>query len=164
MTRQGSFFCVIPFLVVLLFAGATIGCQGVTKPAGSTSLPAGNPIIIPTPDDVLSSDRILISLEAPVFSPPLGDGRLVFRVADVEDQPIDTATLQIRGDMTHADMMPIEATVAGGENGIYRAPVRWTMAGDWIVTVEATLSDGRQASRSFDLEVGGEEESCIDGQ
>lgn len=115
-------------------------------------------------DETLSSDGIRISLEAPVFSPPAGDGRLVFRVADADDEPIDTATLQIRGDMTHAGMLPIEATVAGGENGIYRVPVRWTMAGDWIVTVEVTLSDGRQASRTFDMKVGGEEESCIDGQ
>ncbi len=66
--------------------------------------------------------------------------------------------------MTHAGMLPIEATAAASEDGVYRTPIRWTMAGDWIITVEATLSDGRRATQSFNVTVTGEEESCIDDQ
>lgn len=112
--------------------------------------------------DEVSSDDTRISLVAPLFPPPAGDGHLAFRVTDAGEQPIDTATLQIRGDMTHAGMLPIEATATADEDGVYRTPIRWTMAGDWIITVEATLSDGRRATQSFNVTVTGEEESCID--
>lgn len=115
-------------------------------------------------DDVPSDDSVRITLVAPLFSPPAGDGRLAFRLSDENDQPIEAAALTIRADMTHAGMLPIEAATATSESGVYRVPVRWTMAGEWIITVEATLSDGRRASRSFDFTVTGEEEICTDDQ
>jgi hypothetical protein len=115
-------------------------------------------------DAARPDDTIHIDLVAPLFPPPAGDGRLAFRLSDENDQPIDTAALHIRGDMTDEGMLPIEASVASGDGGVYRVPVRWTMAGDWIITVEATLNDGRRVARSFDLAVTGEEELCIDAQ
>jgi hypothetical protein len=130
-------------LIACLALGATTGCR----------VDAAQP-----------DDTIHIDLVAPLFPPPAGDGRLALRLSDENDQPIDTAALHIRGDMTHAGMLPIEASAAGGDGGVYRVPVRWTMAGDWIITVEATLNDGRRASRSFDMVVTGEEEVCTDGQ
>lgn len=135
--------------MAILVMGAVAGCR------------AGGPDANPPADD--SPDGVRISLVAPLFSPPAGDGRLAFRVTGAQDQPIDTATLAIRGDMTHAGMLPIEVSAAGGDDGVYRVPVRWTMAGDWIITVEASLSDGRRATRSFDMTVTGEEELCTDG-
>ena len=128
--------------------GAVAGCRVAGGPAGNND----------------PADGIRIVLVAPLFPPPAGDGRLTFRVTDESDQPIDTAALSIRGDMTHAGMLPIEASIAGGNGGLYRVPVRWTMAGDWIITVEAKLSDGRRATRTFDMPVTGEEELCIEGQ
>ncbi len=123
----------------------------------------GSPVLLDeVSSDEVSSDDTRISLVAPLFPPPAGDGHLAFRVTDAGDQPIDTATLQIRGDMTHAGMLPIEATATADEDGVYRTPIRWTMAGDWIITVEATLSDGRRATQSFNVTVTGEEELCID--
>jgi len=111
-----------------------------------------------------TDDTIRIALVAPLFSPPTGDGRLAFRLSDENGQPIDSAALNIRADMTHAGMLPIEASTVISEAGVYRIPVRWTMAGDWIISVEASLSDGRRATHSFDMTVTGEEEVCIDDQ
>lgn len=115
-------------------------------------------------DDLPSDDSINIALVGPVFPPPSGDGRVIVRVSDENDQPVDAATLKIRGDMANPGMVPIEASLTGGENGVFRIPVYWTMAGDWIVTVEATLDDGRRTSRVFDLTVTGEEKLCIEVQ
>lgn len=109
-----------------------------------------------------TDDTIRIALVAPLFSPPTGDGRLAFRLSDENDRPIDSAALNVRADMTHAGMLPIEASTAISEAGVYRVPVRWTMAGDWIITVEASLGDGRRASHSFNMTVTGEEEVCTD--
>ena len=145
MARPNSLSWSGLILIVIgcLALGATAGCRLDAAP----------------PDDT-----IRIDLVAPLFSPPAGDGRLAFRLSDENDRPSDTAALHSRGDMTHTGMLPIEASVAGGDGGVYRVPVRWTMAGDWIINVEATLNDGRRTTRSFDLTVTGEEELCIDGQ
>lgn len=147
-----------------MLIGAMAGCRRAAPEPGHA--PAG---ALAASDEVLSVAKptppggLHISLIAPVFPPPAGDGRLVIRVADADDEPIDTAALRIRGDMVHEGMMPIEATAAAGEDGVYRAPIRWTMAGEWTVTVEVTVNDGRQATRTFDITVTGEEESCEDG-
>ncbi len=37
--------------------------------------------------------------------------------------------------------------------GVYRTDLEWTMAGDWIVTVTATLADGQTVEQQFDLSV-----------
>ena len=112
--------------------------------------------------DTSSDETIRIEVVKPVFPPPSGMGYLTFRLSDENDQPIDTATLQIRGDMSHAGMTPILATAEGGREGVYRVPIEWTMSGDWIVTVEATLSDDRRAARSFNFAVTGQEAICTD--
>lgn len=115
-------------------------------------------------DDLPTDDSIRIEMVAPLFSPPAGDGQLAIRLSDENDLPIDAAALTIRADMTHAGMLPIDAAITTSESGVYRVPVRWTMAGDWIVTVEAALSDGRRSSQQFDLTVTGEEEICTEDQ
>lgn len=112
--------------------------------------------------DTSPDDTIRIEVVKPVFPPPRGSGHLTFRLSDENDEPIDTATLQIRGDMSHAGMTPLLVTAEGGQSGVYRVPIEWTMSGDWIVTVEATLSDGRRAARSFDFTVTGQEAICTD--
>jgi hypothetical protein len=107
-------------------------------------------------------ETIQVSLIAPLFPPPSGPGQLTFRLSDLNNQPIDAAVLDIRGDMDNPGMVPVLTQVDGGDGGTYRAPIEWTMAGDWIVTVEATLDDGRRTIQTFDLTVTGEEEICTD--
>jgi len=91
---------------------------------------------------------------------PAADTRLVMgpfiwdiALADGAGAPITGAAVAVRGDMNHAGMMPVEATAAEIGDGLYRADFEWTMAGDWIVTVTATLPDGRIKTQSFDFSV-----------
>ncbi len=111
-----------------------------------------------------SSSNAQISLTAIPFPAAVGDTRLVIQVSDLSGQPIDDASLSIKGDMTHAGMVPVLAEVqGGGEAGVYNVPFEWTMAGDWVVTVEALLADGSRTRQRFDLSVLSEDDAvCTD--
>ena len=111
-----------------------------------------------------SSSNAQINLTAIPFPAAMGQTRLVIQVTDLAGQPISDATLSIKGDMTHAGMVPVLAEVQGGdEDGYYNVPFEWTMAGDWVVTVEATLNDGTRAKERFDISVLTEDEAvCTD--
>ena len=85
--------------------------------------------------------------------PTTGPGRLVFTLTDSADHPIDNATLNIEGNMTHAGMVPIFAQSSAGPSGQYSVPFEWTMSGDWTVTVQVTLADGHRISQQFPVGV-----------
>jgi len=83
-------------------------------------------------------------------------GPITFDVTlwDAEGQPIDGAgPVALRGDMSHAGMKPVIAEASGAGDGQYTADFEWTMAGDWTVTVEATLPDGRVKRTTFPFTV-----------
>ncbi len=102
-----------------------------------------------------------IELVAPLCSPPVGQGEVTVRLSDAAGAPIDDARLSLRGDLTHAGMIPMMAESDGGTDGLYRVPVEWSMAGEWVLTVEAVLADDSRAVQEFDLSVGAEDEPCI---
>jgi hypothetical protein len=89
--------------------------------------------------------------DPPIFGRPC---QLVVTLLEPEGAPIDGATLQIKGDMTHAGMVPVVVTVSESVSGSYSTPFDWTMAGDWILTVQAHLPDGRMVRRQFEVTVG----------
>lgn len=112
----------------------------------------------------VSSSNTQISLTAIPYPAAVGQSRLVIKVTDLAGQPITDAALSIKGDMTHAGMVPVLAEVQGGDvEGYYNVPFEWTMAGDWVVTVEAMLSNGTRAKKRFDISVLSEDEAvCTD--
>jgi hypothetical protein len=71
-----------------------------------------------------------------------------------EGAPVEDARLEIKGDMSHAGMAPVIVSITDGRDGVYTTAFDWTMAGDWIVTVEAALGDGTVARRQFEVTVG----------
>lgn len=85
--------------------------------------------------------------------PAVGPAQLRLTLTDGQGQPVNDATLNIEGNMTHAGMTPVLAQAAGGDNGQYLVPFEWTMGGDWIVTVTATLENGQTVSRQFPVTV-----------
>ena len=100
-----------------------------------------------------STDAIRIDLTVEPAQPSVGPAKLVVRLTNDKGQPINNATLDIEGNMTHAGMTPVLAQAVGGQNGRYEVPFEWTMGGDWIVTVKATLDDGRVSSGEFPVVV-----------
>jgi hypothetical protein len=91
-------------------------------------------------------------------APVMGESVLGVRLAASDGAPVAGAVVEVRGDMAHAGMVPVIATAAPTEvAGEYAAPFDWTMAGDWIVTVTATLADDRVAADEFHVTVGAAE-------
>lgn len=100
------------------------------------------------------SADVQITMTAIPFPPHIGESRLVIQVADEMGSPIDDAHLSVKGDMTHAGMTPVLAEVdGGGKAGVYTIPFEWTMAGDWVVTVDLQLPDGTKAQERFEMAV-----------
>jgi hypothetical protein len=81
------------------------------------------------------------------------DREMRVRVTDASGQPVNDANLNIKGDMTHAGMVPVLASTQNGVDGIYTTPFEWTMSGDWIVTIRATLLDATWDEAEFRLRV-----------
>lgn len=100
-----------------------------------------------------NADDIIVDLALEPAQPEVGPAQLVVTITDPNGQPIDSATLDIQGNMTHAGMVPVLAQSSKGENGRYVVPFEWTMGGDWIVTVEITLENGQVLSREFPITV-----------
>lgn len=98
---------------------------------------------------------VRVTLAVEPDPPAAGTARFTITLADAAGQPIEGATVKLRGDMTHAGMQPVLADAGSGAAGAYPVDFEWTMSGDWVVTVTAALPDGRTALRRFDMTVTG---------
>ncbi len=126
----------MPTLLTLLLLLTLVGCR---EPAPPTPTPA--------PD----APRLRLAVDPDPAA--VGDAALLITLTTFDGQPIDGAQITVRGDMNHAGMQPVLSGGAESENGVYRVPFRWTMGGDWIVTITAVLPDGRQIVKTVDLAV-----------
>ncbi len=80
------------------------------------------------------------------------------QLRDLDQAPITDATVKIEGNMNHAGMVPVQTEAVqdnadGTVDGVYQLPFQFTMLGDWIITVEATLSDGSRVTQDIHLGV-----------
>jgi hypothetical protein len=88
--------------------------------------------------------------------PVVGAGVIFLQVQDERSQPIEDLNIDVKGDMTHAGMTPVFGDSVHEGDGLYIVPFEWTMAGDWIIQVNAELPDGILLDRSFDVRVASE--------
>jgi len=83
----------------------------------------------------------------------VGTTQVDVTIADGQGRPVEGAVVQLRGDMTHAGMQPVITTLQDLGNGQYRAAdFEFTMAGDWMLTVQAELPDGTSVERMFAIQ------------
>lgn len=94
-----------------------------------------------------------IELDTSASSMAVGETTLFIIVKDANDAPVNNARIAVRGDMNHAGMIPVLRDVEGGQDGHYEVPFEWTMGGDWIVEITATLPNGEASTAGFDLSV-----------
>lgn len=66
-------------------------------------------------------------------------------------QPVSGAHLQAQGFMSHPGMPPAVAAVDEVGGGVYRARFHFTMAGDWLIRVTGTTTDGRTIDQQLEL-------------
>ena len=138
MIRTTNIVRRIGFLLLSLIITSSVlaGCQRVSRQNQTDQAP-----------------DVTVTLNVEPSPPVVGKARLVVQLADAAGKPIESATIDLRGDMSHAGMQPVMVTSTAGAAGSYPTDFEWTMAGDWIVTVTAALPDGRTATRQFDLTV-----------
>ncbi|UCH26679.1 MAG: FixH family protein [Trueperaceae bacterium] len=71
-----------------------------------------------------------------------------------DEVAIRGATVEVRGDMTHAGMSPVIERATEVEPGIYRAEeFSFTMAGDWFITTDIELPEGDTLTESLPVTV-----------
>jgi hypothetical protein len=67
-------------------------------------------------------------------------------------QPATGAAVTLRGDMNHGGMKPVVVQMRESAEGTYLADdFRFTMGGDWLLTVEAVLPGGAKVERTFEV-------------
>lgn len=117
--------------VLALVAGALLGCRG-------------------NPDSPAAFD---VDLSVSPTPPAVGPARLVIRVSEPgEEEPLPGLTVEVEGLMTHPGMNPVTASAIATEDGRYRVDAfEFTMAGDWIVVVNASHPDGRRVRAEFPM-------------
>lgn len=126
-----SFRLIIVLLCLLLFI---TGCRESAQPTADAS-------------------DITMTLTVDPAPAKVGDVVLLITLTDKAGNPVEVQSLTVRGDMTHAGMVPVMGAEAVKTAAGYTVPLTWSMGGDWIMTVEATRSDGRIISQEFDLSV-----------
>jgi hypothetical protein len=106
--------------------------------------------------DAVATDNPNIEIDVIVNSERLvvGEAYLFVQVRDAEDNFIDGAKVNVRGDMSHAGMTPVIRDIETGRDGQYETLFEWTMAGEWFLDVTVTLPDGTQDKERFEYVVG----------
>ena len=82
----------------------------------------------------------------------VGDAVITLEIHDADGNPVEGATIEVEGTMTHAGMKPvIVETESLGEGKYATQDFKFTMGGDWVLIVRATLADGSTAAQQVDL-------------
>ena len=112
----------------LVFIAAVLGAS--VLPAACGTPQAGTPDV--TVEWSLNPDR-----------PHVGHSSVSVTLADSTGAALRGADVTIEGLMTHPGMSPVIADAREAAPGRYVADLNFTMRGDWILILEATLADGR---------------------
>jgi hypothetical protein len=122
-------------LITPLLAGLLIGSLFLTcchKPAGI-------------------ANAVLIEHQVDPQPPRVGPAAITLRIWNDSGQPVQRASVRLEGNMTHAGMAPSFGDAVEVDPGRYRAPLEFSMGGDWIVLVHITLPNGEKMERQFDV-------------
>ncbi len=106
----------------------------------------------PTPSPAAATQAAQIDLTITPQPPTVGDATLAVTVT-YDSQPIANAKIDVRGDMNMAGMAPVLGSATTDAQGKAEIPFKWSMGGDWIVTVTVTLADGSEVSQDFNVSV-----------
>lgn len=128
------------FVLPLVAGLAVVGCSRVSQEA--------------------TQQPLQIELIEPLFPPGIGTYTMNIRLFDENDNPVDDAQIAIKADMTHAGMVPILASATDGDKGLYKVPFEWTMGGEWVIVIQATLPDGTVAEETFPITISGDPANC----
>ena len=79
--------------------------------------------------------------------PPVGHATVTVTLVVRANAPVSGATVGVEGNMSHAGMEPVFAEAHEVAPGRYATPFAFTMAGDWVLTVDASSPGGARARK-----------------
>ena len=94
-------------------------------------------------------DYIQIELNSDPFPMAFGSADLIVSVTDSEGKPIADADVNVVTQELHHSGPQILTIARRYENDRYHIPIFWSMAGQSLITVNATLPDGRTAMEEY---------------
>lgn len=97
------------------------------------------------------TDAVELSWSIEPQPPAVGPARLSLTLTEAAAQPVTGAAVKLEANMSHPGMRPVFGTAEEVAPGRYLVPFELTMAGDWILLVDAALRDGRALRRQVDL-------------
>lgn len=107
------------------------------------------------PDNARSGDATDVSMSIALPDDPVVGPAPVTVHLERGGEVVRAAQVEVTGDMTHAGMTPVVATATEQDDGSYRADAfAFSMAGDWVVSVEADLPSGSQLRGEVETTVG----------
>ena len=82
----------------------------------------------------------------------VGDAVITLEIHDADGNPVEGATIEVEGAMTHAGMKPVIVETESLGAGKYATQdFTFSMGGDWVLIVRATLADGSTAAQQVSL-------------
>ena len=81
----------------------------------------------------------------------VGNETISLKMSDALGHGVSGAHLSLEGNMSHAGMAPIFGKAIETSPGSYSGNLEFSMAGDWVISVNARLSDGRQVEQQFEI-------------
>jgi hypothetical protein len=84
-------------------------------------------------------------------SPAIGPATLTATLRDRAGQPLGGARIRVEGFMSHPGMSPTIVDAVEQRPGVYLASLQFTMRGDWVLLVSATLADGGRVEQRIDV-------------
>ena len=100
---------------------------------------------------VESKDRLTVEHEISPAPARVGISTFTFKLADAGGRPITGARVAVEADMSHAGMSPVFADAKEEQPGRYQARLNFQMAGDWIILLHVTLTDGKKLERQIEV-------------
>jgi YtkA-like len=85
--------------------------------------------------------------------PRVGPEDVQISLLDSRNQLIPGAQISIEANMSHPGMQPLFAHASARGDTTYRAALNFSMPGDWVLSLHATLSDGASADAQLPLTV-----------
>jgi hypothetical protein len=81
----------------------------------------------------------------------VGPAKLSVTLRGRGGQALTGAHVRLEAYMSHPGMAPVQASALERGAGVYDVPFRFTMAGDWVLLVVATLPQGERIERRIDV-------------
>lgn len=122
----------VSLALLVAVVAVAVGCRGPSERNGQAS---------PSAVAEATSTALAVAVTSGTVY-PVGDAALDLSVQR-DGANVTDAAVHVTGDMTHAGMVPVEASAREISPGVYQASdFSFTMAGDWVLTIEVTLADG----------------------